>query len=257
MVGRMIQPNPESNTDNEIAPPHNVSVNPLLSRMAVGASQAMFSLEAWQTQLDGVPGGAEFMAQLQREWLPADPPDAFCAQLGETCKAHIAAWHTGWPNLWAHILRVTGYALRIAPEVGVPPDQAYALAVLHDVGKLEEMRTGEPHTQYGAHFARQQLAGHYTRPIMNAIAGAIGKEGQTSDTLAHLLYDADKLDKIGAAGIVRRVSLTIRPERALSMVERVTADLQTFPPLKHRAAEQMALVKRTFTASFIASLQVE
>lgn len=157
----------------------------------------------------------------------------------------------GLADLWSHIERVTGYAMFLAPEAGVPPDQAFLLGVLHDVGKLDEMRTGELHEEIGAHFARQQLIPHYSRAVANTIAAAIGKQNLSYTPLARLLYDADKLDKIGATGIVRRVSQTIDPANAPAALKRVESDVLDFPTLEHSAANQMVALKQRFSTAFI------
>ncbi len=232
-------------------------LQPLLQQLTVGAAQPMFSPDDWALRLADVPYGQEFMSQLYAEWFPADPPDEFCAQLLEICQERIGKWHSGWPNLWAHTLRVIGYALMAAPDAGVAPEQAFALAVLHDVGKLDEMRIGELHEVIAAQAARELLKVHFSRPIVNAIAAAVGKDGLVGSPFTRLLFDIDKLDKIGATGIVRRVSQTIDLSGVVPMLRRVETDLNTFPSLNHDSTRQLATRKRAFTTQFLATMRAD
>lgn len=236
-------------------PASPVDLQPLLSRIAIGAAQSMFKLSDWQTQLSDVTFGQEFLNQLDQEWMPADPPDDFCTELLDTCRARISQWHSGWPNLWAHTLRVIGYALAGASDAGMAPNRAFALAALHDVGKLDEMRSGEPHESIAAHAARELLKGQFSRAEVNAIAAAVGKEGFASNPFVRLLYDADKLDKIGATGIVRRVSQSVEISGAMYLLSRVEADLDSFPDLNYKSTRQLVLLKRQFTSWFLAAAQ--
>src|ERR1700694_1162353 len=129
----------------EIDTKPNDSYAQLLDRLAVGATRRLFSVSNWAAQLGKDPSAALFIEQLAREWYPATAPNPFCQRVAQRCRDHMAEWHSGWPNLWAHSLRVVGYAVHIAPEAGVRAEVAYALGVLHDVGKLDELRTNEAH----------------------------------------------------------------------------------------------------------------
>ncbi len=228
---------------------------PLFTTLAVGAAEPIYSAADWAARLADVPFGAEFSAQLSREWQPANPPDEFSAQMLEFSRAKLSEWHSGWPNLWAHTLRVAGNALALAPEAGVEPDQAFLMAVLHDIGKLDEMRTGEEHEMIAALIVRQQLKAHYSRIITNKIAAAVGKEESAPYALSGLLQDADKLDKIGATGIVRRVSQTVEPSSVPIALRHVAADLNTFPEMHYLGATALAKLKRAFTLQFLALAQ--
>lgn len=89
----------------------------LLHKLLVGANVRMETPDAWADRLldDGAsPLVQRFARQVRDEWLPATPPDEFCRQVAEHVRRHLASWHPGWPHLWAHILRVTGYALALA-----------------------------------------------------------------------------------------------------------------------------------------------
>ncbi len=226
----------------------------LIAKLAVGAAQSPVTVEAWVTLLADTEGAPEFIDALWGEWLPAEPPNAFSAEIAARCREQIAAWHSGWPHLWAHVQRVAGYALWLADDAGITREYAYVLAMLHDVGKLEEFRTGEKHGAFGARFAAQRLAGEYDPATITMISGAIAKTGPDS-AYARLLHDADKLDKIGATGILRRVSLHRDPINGRSALGEVAASLRSFPPIFYPRAETFAMHKRTFSAAFLRSAE--
>jgi HD superfamily phosphodiesterase len=233
--------------------PHDLTL--LLGRLAIGAATPVYSPNEWAARLHGVPSATAFLDQLRAEWLPIPLLSPFSQQIAEQCRGRMAAWHSGWPNLWAHTLRVAGYAVHLAPDAGISADQAFVLAVLHDVGKFDELRDGIAHEQIAADLAREWLFTEYPAEVVMSIADAVGKEGRSSDPFVRLLHDSDKLEKIGASGIVRRVSQVVTLPNALDAVHRVEADLRRFPSMKLDAAKPIAAQKREFTDAFIAELE--
>jgi len=232
--------------------PVDSDYTPLLRALAVGAGTSVLSAAEWGKRLRPIPEGDRFSAELRSEWLPAVPPSAACEQIAEKVREHLAEWHSGWPNLWAHLLRVAGYTLRLAPTVQIAPDHAYALALLHDIGKLDEMRDGTPHETRAESMTPALLDGAFPDAVVRQIAAAVGKNSKSGDPLVRLLHDADKLDKIGASGIVRRVSLVVTVENAREALYRIDDDLARFPSMKIEEAETMAGRKRYFTKTFLA-----
>jgi uncharacterized protein len=105
-----------------------------------------------------------------------------------------------------HVLRVVHLADRIAQAEGADRDIVQAAALLHDIG-LDEGRAG--HETSAANRAREILSAQgYDEVFCNAVAHAIEshrfRSGPTPQTLeAQVLFDADKLDAIGAIGIAR------------------------------------------------------
>lgn len=106
-----------------------------------------------------------------------------------------------------HVLRVLALAERIAQAEGADLEIVHAAALLHDVGREEEARTGRCHAQLSAARAREVLRGHppeRVEAVAEAIAAHRFREGTPPRTLeAQVLYDADKLDAIGAVGVAR------------------------------------------------------
>lgn len=224
----------------------------LLDGLLVGAGQLMESPGDWAERLGGdapSPLTTRFIDQLDTEWHDAWPPDRLCAQVTEQARARIAAWHPGWPHLWAHVLRVTGLAVALAEDTGQDPALAYLTGICHDVAKLDELRTSLPHEEEGADFAADVLRGHLPGAQINAIQAAIRKQGD--DALARLLNDADKLDKIGAVGVVRRASTGTERGWLPAALGRVADDAERFPPMHFVRSRALARDKRAFVAWFV------
>ena len=104
-----------------------------------------------------------------------------------------------------HVLRVTALAERIARAEGADVEIVRAAALLHDLARAEPSE--HDHAQAAARQARAILE---SRPPdkVEAVARAIEqhrfRSGPAPDTLeARCLFDADKLDSIGATGVAR------------------------------------------------------
>jgi uncharacterized protein len=107
-----------------------------------------------------------------------------------------------------HVLRVLALAERIGQAEGADLEIVRAAALLHDVGGRH--RSG--HAGTGAQRAREILQGHPPEKV-EAVAQAIAthsfREKSTPQTLeAQVLYDADKLDAIGAIGVARAYAVS-------------------------------------------------
>jgi uncharacterized protein len=110
-----------------------------------------------------------------------------------------------------HVLRVWRLAERIGREEGADMEILEVAALLHDIGRVEERRTGICHAQASAERAREILRA-YPQHRVEAVAEAItqhrfrGARGPVS-LEAKVLYDADKLDAIGAIGVARAYAI--------------------------------------------------
>ena len=113
-----------------------------------------------------------------------------------------------------HVLRVLALAERIGQAEGAAMEIVRAATLLHDVARAEEERTGACHARMGAERARQILADHpadKVEAVAQAIASHRFRDEVVPQTLeAKVLYDADKLDAIGAIGIARAYALAGR-----------------------------------------------
>ncbi len=224
----------------------------LLGRLLVGADRLMESAGDWAELLAGeqsLPVVARFVDQLDAEWFDAMPLGSLCYRVTDLVRARLSAWHEGWPHLWAHVLRVTGLAVALAEEAGLDPVPAYLAGICHDVAKLDELRTSKPHEEVSAAFAGETLRGDLPPGVIAAIQAAIRKRGDGD--LMYVLHDADKLDKIGAVGIVRRVSTGANWEWLDEALSRVAEDARRFPSMHFPLSRALARDKRVFVAWFL------
>ena len=105
-----------------------------------------------------------------------------------------------------HVLRVAAMADRIAQAEGADREVVQAAALLHDIG-LDEGRAG--HEASAARRAREllQTQGYddlFCDKVAHAIEAHRFRSGPAPQTLeAQVLFDADKLDAIGAIGVAR------------------------------------------------------
>jgi uncharacterized protein len=123
-----------------------------------------------------------------------------------------------------HISRVYRWALRLSSEGGVDPDLAGAMALVHDLAFVPK---DSPDRALGgersAHLAGAVLtAAGYTQDEVAAIAEAVRTSSWSrglapTNPLGVVLQDADRLDAIGALGLLRTVACAqfmSKPERA-------------------------------------------
>ncbi len=106
-----------------------------------------------------------------------------------------------------HVLRVVALAERIGRAEGADMEILQAAALLHDIARAEGDQRGEDHAALGAERVRELLRGQppeRVEAIVHAIAAHRFRLGAEPRTLeARVLFDADKLDAIGAIGIAR------------------------------------------------------
>jgi len=109
-----------------------------------------------------------------------------------------------------HVYRVLWAALGMAEsEKNVDWDVLTAAALLHDVGREEQFRTGENHALVGAQMARAFLeelgdGAEFAGKVSECIrTHRFRSDDPPTSVEAKLLYDADKLDVSGAIGIAR------------------------------------------------------
>ncbi len=110
-----------------------------------------------------------------------------------------------------HVMRVWRLARRIGAIEGADLDIVSAAALLHDAGRAEQDQTSLCHALLGAQIARKVLNGQPWQRV-EAVAQAIEQHRFRSSNPptsleARVLYDADKLDAIGASGVARAFAL--------------------------------------------------
>ncbi|MFH1063492.1 MAG: HD domain-containing protein [Candidatus Woesearchaeota archaeon] len=112
---------------------------------------------------------------------------------------------------WDHTKRVHKLCLHIGEKEGADMEVLELAAVLHDIGRPEQDASGGKicHAKRGAEIARNILEKHgLAKDKIEKIEHCIGSHRFRKDTIpqsreAKILFDADKLDAIGAVGIGR------------------------------------------------------
>jgi len=159
---------------------------------------------------------------------PGPPPreDLAWAE-GHLLPAEVDLWRVMSNPDKRHALRV---AHRVEAALGADaPRPVMAAALLHDVGRAEELRSGVCHAQYSASVARDVLRA-YPAMRVEAVAQAIAEhrfrgEKGPSNLEARVLYDADKLDAIGAIGVARAYAIAgVRRQRLWAAVSPAYAE---------------------------------
>ncbi|HNW93269.1 MAG TPA: HD domain-containing protein [bacterium] len=145
--------------------------------------------------------------QTINDMLPTGDPrlPAVCALVRERLAAARGS------HDWEHTERVTRLCLKLGPPEGAAMGILLAAALLHDLGRDEEDRSNGAvcHAALGADLARVVLpplgyAADEVGHIAECIAAHRFRDATAPATReARVLYDADKLDAIGAVGIGR------------------------------------------------------
>lgn len=112
---------------------------------------------------------------------------------------------------WRHVERVRNVALCIARREKANREIVEVAALLHDIGRKEEMESKGAicHAEKGALMTRDILEKlRIDQETIEAVAHCVAshryRKGNIPETLeAKVLFDADKLDSIGAIGIAR------------------------------------------------------
>lgn len=110
---------------------------------------------------------------------------------------------------WYHNLRVMALCERIGREEGADMKLLRLAALLHDIGRAEERRTGECHAEISAResvglLQEEGFEHAFIAMVQKAIITHRFRKQNPPDTLEEkILFDADKLDSIGAVGVAR------------------------------------------------------
>jgi uncharacterized protein len=127
---------------------------------------------------------------------------------------HIAKNHftnARGSHRWDHTLRVYRLAMKIAREEQADEEIVAYAALLHDIGRPQEDESKGriDHAREGARMAETLLEVNGLEPekiqkVVHCIASHRFRDGNIPESLeAKVVFDADKLDSIGAVGIGR------------------------------------------------------
>ena len=160
---------------------------------------------------------------------------------------------------WAHSERVYGLGRRLARHEGADRFVVGAAALLH---AWPDANGATAQERIAAELATLGVPGALAAPILGAIAALDGAAPAAADREATILWDADRLDALGAIGIAELlmqggVAKTALYERddpfALlrsfapddSLLDRLFAHLSTIPQQLHSAAARQIAIRRS------------
>lgn len=115
-----------------------------------------------------------------------------------------------------HLVRVMALADTIAAREGGDLPTIWAAVALHDIGQPRELRHGGDHALIGAAMAAELLQDtQFPQAVIPAVQQAIREHRMTGGILpgtiaGRVLFDADKIDGLGAIGIGRLYMITGR-----------------------------------------------
>jgi len=158
-----------------------------------------------------------------------------------------------------HVLRVLALAECIAAAEGADLEIVRTAALLHDVARVETAGTERCHAQIGAARARHVLRGQPAERV-EAVAHAIAahrfrREPEPATLEAQVLFDADKLDAIGAVGIARAYAIGGRrnsrlwADVALGYIEGDLPDVREHTAVHEFVFKLSKLQARMYTAT--------
>lgn len=143
--------------------------------------------------------------QLYRTWL-LELARQFLSDEGSEDAAHD----------FDHLVRVTALADKIQSIEGGDQPTIWAAVALHDLGQERERRQGGDHAFIGAELADELLKDTpFPQQSIPAVQQAIREHRMTGGAIpqtleGRILYDADKIDCLGAIGIGRLYCITGR-----------------------------------------------
>ncbi|MBC2710338.1 MAG: HD domain-containing protein [Desulfosarcina sp.] len=135
--------------------------------------------------------------------------EAVLSRIREQARAHFS--QARGSHDWDHTLRVHRLCRRIGAAEGADLLVTEAAAYLHDIGRSHQDRANGQlcHAEKGAAMAQEMLEAYSLTAdrrenIIHCIAAHRFRRGDAPRTLeARVLFDADKLDAIGAVGVAR------------------------------------------------------
>ena len=173
---RTSQPNPVSDSEKTIARPHS---EPDARADAFQSIDPLVLQSVRQTLIDQE-------TTFQRQWI-----------------------EESFSSLWAHSLRVGRIALYIAQQEGCPTEPALLAGLFHDMGKFAHgcyHMDDTPEEKNAVLLAERILMGTVYEKWIPTIREAILScyfEGEATNDVGRIIFDADCLDKLGNMGVAQ------------------------------------------------------
>jgi uncharacterized protein len=165
----------------------------------------------------------------------------------------------GTAHSYAHVDRVVKIALLLAKKEKADMELVQIAAILHDVGRC----VGQPHNETGAKLAPEILGNlHYPRQKAEKVARIVllhhmDSKDKLNSIEEKIVWDADKIDLLGAVGIARGFHWCGRQ----SFDSAVKLAFETFTPiydmLNTKSARELAENRNKETMSFLSALEKE
>ncbi|OGP49645.1 MAG: hypothetical protein A2Y79_04945 [Deltaproteobacteria bacterium RBG_13_43_22] len=141
------------------------------------------------------------------------PAFFFSSEQWESIRKLVQKEMMSFPNShgWDHVKRVSGLCIKIGKKEKADLTILGLAALLHDIGRKEEQTSKGKicHAQVGAVKAERILSGmgvpdRAKKEVLDCIRSHRFRGKQVPNSLeAKILFDADKLDSIGAVGVGR------------------------------------------------------
>jgi len=150
----------------------------------------------------------KFLGMLKEENFVFRIPNEKCRKAMAAAIVEMSKCNKNFVNLLNHTFRVAGMSMYLAQkerQSTVTKEICFLSAVFHDVFKEEEK-----HEVKGSDFAKKFLKSLKYKPeIIERVAKSIAEHNDNGKILrtfeSKILWDADKLDKIGANAFLRRI----------------------------------------------------
>jgi uncharacterized protein len=168
-------------------------------------------------------------------------------------------------HLYDHVKRVFSLAMRMGTERGADLRVLGAAALLHDVGRAHEDEKGTSHSILSGEMSVEILEEvgfnqEEIQNVKNVIRTHRFSEGLTPTSLeGEILSDADKLDALGAIGVVRAIAQAattgVGAEGFLRHADEKLLKLHQL--MYTEEGKQMAKARHSVLRDFVAELRKE
>jgi len=150
----------------------------------------------------------KFLAMVKEENFVFVIPNERCRKAMAIAITEMSKHNKNFVNLLNHTLRVASVSLYLAQkekQTAASKEICFLAAIFHDVFKEEKN-----HEIMGGDFARKILRTlKYKQDVIEKVAESIADHNNNGKILrtieAKILWDADKLDKVGATAFLRRM----------------------------------------------------